>query len=93
VDESLEQTEKVEISVADQARWWLSRFILIRLRRISLATLPRYGQMDGYQYIYHCLPPVGGRIRSQDIYCLPPAGGRIRSQGNKMRRLRRPEHE
>jgi len=33
----------------------------------------RYGLMDGYQY----------------IYCLPPAGGRIRSQGNKMRRLRR----
>ena len=33
--------------------------------------------MDGYQY----------------IYCLPPAGGRIRSQGNKMRRLRRRNHE
>jgi len=35
-----------------------SRFKLIRLRRISLATLPRYGLMDGYQYIY-CLPPAG----------------------------------
>ena len=30
--------------------------------------------MDGYQYIY-CLPPAGGRIRSQgNYYCLPPAG-------------------
>ena len=35
-----------------------SRFKLIRLRRISLATLPSYGRMDGYQYIY-CLPPAG----------------------------------
>jgi hypothetical protein len=26
---------------------WLSRFKLIRLRRISLATLPRYGQTEG----------------------------------------------
>ena len=52
---------------------WLSRFKLIRLRRISLATLPRYGRMDGYQYIY-CLPAAGGRIRSQGNYCLPPAG-------------------
>ena len=26
---------------------WLSRFKLIRLRRISLATLPRYGQRGG----------------------------------------------
>ena len=61
---------------------WLSCFKLIRLRRISLATLPRYGRMggrrdgwmDGYQYIY-CLPPAGGRIRSQgNYYCLPPAG-------------------
>ncbi len=67
---------------------WLSRFKLIRRRRISLATMPRYGRMDGYQFIY-CLPPAGGRIRSQGNYCLPPAGGRIRSQGNKMRRLRR----
>jgi hypothetical protein len=58
---------------------WLSRFELIRLRLISLATLPRYGLMDGYQYVY-CLPPAGGRIRSQgNYYCLPPAGGRIRS--------------
>jgi hypothetical protein len=33
-----------------------------------------YGRMDGYQYIY-CLPPAGGRIRSQgNYYCLPPAG-------------------
>jgi hypothetical protein len=40
------------------------------------------GQRNGYQYIY-CLPPAGGRIRSQgNYYCLPPAGGRIRSQGN-----------
>jgi hypothetical protein len=36
---------------------WLSRFKLIRLRRISL-TLPRYGLMDGYQYI---LLPASGR--------------------------------
>ncbi len=27
---------------------WLSRFKLIRLWRISLATLPRYGWRDGY---------------------------------------------
>ena len=60
----------------------------------------RNGWMDGYQYIY-CLPPAGGRIRSQgNYYCLPPAGvlhsqnkvikcavGAIK--GNKMRRLRR----
>jgi hypothetical protein len=57
---------------------WLSRFKLIRLRRISLATLPRYGRRggrrDGCQYMY-CLPPAGGRIRSQgNYYCLPPAG-------------------
>ena len=32
------------------------------------------GQRNGYQYIY-CLPPAGGRIRSQgNYYCLPPAG-------------------
>ena len=61
---------------------WSSRFKLIRRRRISLATLPSYGRMDGYQYIY-CLPPAGSRIRSQGNYCLPPAGGRLRSQGNK----------
>ena len=30
------------------------------------------------QHIY-CLPPAGGRIRSQGNYRLPPAGGRIRS--------------
>ena len=24
--------------------------------------------------IYYCLPPAGGRIRSQGNYCLPPAG-------------------
>ena len=27
---------------------WLSRFKLIRQRRISLATLPRYGWRDGW---------------------------------------------
>jgi hypothetical protein len=27
------------------------------------------GQRNGYQYIY-CLPPAGGRIRSQGIYLL-----------------------
>jgi hypothetical protein len=27
------------------------------------------------------------------MYILPPAGGRIRSQGNKMRHLRRRNHE
>ena len=52
---------------------WLSRFKLIRLRRISLATLPRYGRRGGR------------RDGGQYMYCLPPAGGRIRSQGNKMR--------
>ena len=41
-----------------------------------------FARVGGYQYIY-CLPPAGGRIRSQgNDYCLPPAGGRIRSQGN-----------
>jgi hypothetical protein len=41
--------------------------------------LRRDGQRDGCQYMY-CLPPAGGRIRSQgNYYCLPPAGGRIRS--------------
>jgi hypothetical protein len=61
---------------------WLSRFKLIRLRRISLATLRmdglrdglRDGQRDGCQYMY-CLPPAGGRIHSQgNYYCLPPVG-------------------
>ena len=40
---------------------WLSRFKLIRLRRISLATLPygwRDGRRDGYKYI---LLPASGR--------------------------------
>ncbi len=37
---------------------WLSRFKLIRLRRISLATLPRYGRRVGCLYMY-CLPPAG----------------------------------
>ena len=32
-------------------------------------------------------------IMLQGNYCLPPAGGRIRTQGNKMRRLRRRNHE
>jgi hypothetical protein len=32
------------------------------------------GWMDTHIYIY-CLPPAGGRIRSQgNYYCLPPAG-------------------
>jgi hypothetical protein len=55
---------------------WLSRFKLIRLRRISLATLRRDGWRDGQ------------RDGCQYMYCLPPAGGRIRSQGNKMRHRR-----
>ena len=29
------------------------------------------GGVDAYIY---CLPPAGGRIRSQGNYCLPPAG-------------------
>ncbi len=37
---------------------WLSRFKLIRLRRISLATLPRYGRRGWFLYMY-CLPPAG----------------------------------
>ena len=37
---------------------WLSRFKLIRLQRISLATLPRYGRRGGCLYMY-CLPPAG----------------------------------
>ena len=56
---------------------WLSRFKLIRLRRISLATLRRDGLRDGQR--------DGQRDGCQYMYCLPPAGGRIRSQGNKMR--------
>jgi hypothetical protein len=36
---------------------------------------------------------VGGGMGANIYYCLPPAGGRIRSQGNKMRRLRRRNHE
>jgi hypothetical protein len=53
---------------------WLSRFKLIRLRRISLATLRRDGRRGGCLYM-DCLPPAGGRIRSQgNYYCLPPAG-------------------
>jgi Ca2+-binding EF-hand superfamily protein len=55
---------------------FLSRFKLIRLRRISLATLRRDGWRDGR------------RDGCQYMYCLPPAGGRIRSQGNKMRHRR-----
>ena len=37
---------------------WLSRFKLIRLRRISLATLLRDGWRDGYLYIIDCLRQV-----------------------------------
>ncbi len=41
---------------------WLSRFKLIRLRRISLATFAAFGGARGL-------------IRSQgNYYCLPPAG-------------------
>ncbi len=36
---------------------WLSRFKLIRLRRISLVTLPR-DRRGGFLYMY-CLPPAG----------------------------------
>ena len=54
---------------------WLSRFKLIRLRRISLATLPRYGLMggrrDGYQYIY-CLPPAGVLHSQNKVNNAPP---------------------
>ncbi len=59
---SVQQTEGLRVGCAGMGSRWLSRFKLIRLRRISLATLPRYGWMgglrDGYQYIY-CLPPAG----------------------------------
>ncbi len=56
-------------------KWWLSRFKLIRLRRISLATLPRYGLMDGYQYMYiACLRQVVAFAPKVINYCLPPAG-------------------
>ena len=37
---------------------WLSRFKLIRLRRISLATLRRDGWRDRYLYIIDCLRQV-----------------------------------
>ena len=39
------------------------------------------GWMDGYQYIY-CLPPAGGRIRSQGNDCLGllPAAGVLHSK-------------
>jgi hypothetical protein len=48
-----------------------------------------YGRMDGNQYIY-CLPPAGGRIRSQgNYYCLPPAGVLHSQNKVKMRRPRR----
>jgi hypothetical protein len=71
------QTEGLKIGCGGMGSKWLSRFKLIRLRRISLATLPRYGRMggrrNGYQYIY-CLHLAGGLIRSQGNYCLPPAG-------------------
>ena len=41
----------------------------------------RYGLMDGYQYIY-CLPPAGGRIRSEGNKCavgaiMNPSEGRV----------------
>ena len=50
---------------------WLSRFKLIRLRRISLATLPTYGRMDGYQYIYiACLRQVVAFAPKVIIACL-----------------------
>jgi hypothetical protein len=40
------------------------------------------GRRDGCQYMY-CLPPAGGRIRSQgNYYCLPPA--RVLHSQNKV---------
>ena len=58
---------------------WLSRFKLIRLRRISLATLRRDGwrdgrrdgQRDGCQYMY-CLPPAGVLHSQNKVINAPP---------------------
>ena len=51
---------------------WLSRFKLIRLWRMSLATLPRYGRRGGCLYMYCvCLYMYGVCLY---MYCLPPAG-------------------
>jgi hypothetical protein len=36
---------------------------------------------------------MGGGMDTNIYYCLPPAGGRIRSQGTKMRHLRRRTRE
>ena len=50
---------------------WLSRFKLIRLRRISLATLPRYGRRGGCLYMY-CLPPAGVLHSQNKVINAPP---------------------
>ncbi len=42
------QTEGFKVGCGGMGLRWLSRFKLIRLWRISLATLPRYGWRDGY---------------------------------------------
>ena len=55
---------------------WLSRFKLIRLRRISLATFAdewAEGWAEGWILIYYWLPPAGGRIRSQGNKDAPTA--------------------
>jgi len=68
---------------------WLSRFKLIRLRRISLATLRRDGLRDGqrdrYLFIIDCLRQVVA-FAPKVIKC---AVGAIK--GNKMRRRRNHE--
>ena len=50
---------------------WLSRFKLIRLRRISLATLPRYVRRGGCLYMY-CLPPAGVLHSQNKVINAPP---------------------
>ena len=86
----------LRVSCGGMGLRWLSRFKLIRLRRISLATLPRYGRRggwrDGCQYMYclciACLP--AGVLHSQNKERLLPASGRwsLRSQGKIIACLR-----
>ena len=44
---SVQQTEGLKVGCEGMGLRWLSRFKLTRLRRISLATLPRYERMGG----------------------------------------------
>ena len=55
------QTEGLKVGCGGMVYGWLSRFTVIRLRRISLATLPRYGRALSIGWIPIYILPASGR--------------------------------